>query len=94
MKYVIVETVDCGNCPILFDDSISHDEMAHSVPGLVKIKSAGFIQFIPKGDGFDIRCGGMSVSLGLSSDPEFDTRIVKLILKRNIFQYDDPDIEE
>ena len=88
MKYIIVETEDVAHGAILFDDAIAHDEMAAGVPAIKKVKSAGFIELIKKDDKFDIRCTGRSISLGLESNPEMDTILVKRCLKRNFKDFD------
>lgn len=88
MKYIIVETDDVAFGAVLFDDAIAHDEMAAGVPTIKKVKSAGFIELIRKDDKFDIRCTGRSISLGLESNPEMDTMLVKRCLNRNFKDLD------
>ena len=72
-KYVIV-----GGCAIVFSAAIQHKDM---VGYNEKCTSAGFVTFDTATDSFGdtivvAKCYGKSVSLGIGSNPEEDSRIV------------------
>lgn len=74
-KYVITE----DRTIIVFPEMIQHKEFASFNP-----ISAGFIAFGVNGDGNPTcSCYGESISLGLQSNPERDTKIAKLQLNMN-----------
>ena len=74
MKYIIVETPDGFDTPIIFPDWISHNEMKVKIPG--KVVSAGFIT---KDDSGNLVCSGHSVTLGISSREE-DSNIISTMM--------------
>jgi hypothetical protein len=68
-KYIITE----HNEIIVFPELFQHSDFRHFKP-----KSAGFISFgINKEGNPSCSCYGESISLGLKSDPENDTKIAK-----------------
>lgn len=73
MKYIIVDN-GAWFAPILFDEATQHFEMANNVPG--KVISAGFVRFAPRG----LECYGESISLGLKSAPEIDSKMINKML--------------
>lgn len=72
-KYVIVE-----GSAIVFSAAIQHKDM---VGYNRKCSGAGFVTFhykedSPEGDYIYVKCYGESVSLGIKSNPEDDSRII------------------
>lgn len=73
MKYIIIDSVLCGEYPILFPDHITHADMARKFVNS-KIISAG--EVIVHGEDLWIETEGKSLSLGLNSR-EKDEKIIK-----------------
>lgn len=67
-KYV--RTID--NEIIVFPDSIMHSDFKYTKP-----VSAGFIQFFILNDNVKCRCYGESISLGLISNQQEDTKLAQ-----------------
>lgn len=65
-KYVIIDNL----FPIIFDCNLQHKDVAANL----NVTSAGFLDR-------DGNCYGGSDSLGIDSDPENDTKIIKLFLR-------------
>lgn len=77
MKYIVVDT-GLNDIPILFDTSINHSDMA----GRFTVVSAGFV-FITNDKGtIKAYAGGRSLSLGIVSRPEIDSKIIEKMLER------------
>jgi len=60
MKYIIVEEFAGHEAPVIFDECLSHRNVAK---GLGEVISAGFVAI----DGDDIICCGTSTTLGIKS---------------------------
>ncbi len=73
MKYIVVDN-GLWDAPVIFDEGIQHFEMASNIHG--EVISAGFVRFTPNG----LECYGESISLGLQSAPEIDSKMINKML--------------
>jgi len=69
MKYIIFETSDGLEVPVIFPHTIKHDEIKLTDLGAKAVR-AGIIHIDYEGKP---HCGGESLSLKLKSDPEQDS---------------------
>jgi hypothetical protein len=69
--------------PVIFPETYTHSDIADGVKG--EIKSAGFLflAYDKKEERFVSHAHGQSISLGLKSDPENDSRIIDRILNND-----------
>lgn len=73
MKYIVVDN-GAWFAPVLFCEAVQHFEMANNVHG--EVISAGYVRFTPTG----LECYGASISLGLQSAPEIDSKMINKML--------------
>lgn len=73
MKYIVVDD-GLSDCPYIFPPHLQHFYMLSCVGG--EIISAGFVMFTPEG----LECYGESISLGIKSRPEVDTKLIKSLI--------------
>lgn len=73
MKYIVVDD-GLTDCPYIFPQHLQHFYMLSLVGG--EIMSAGFVVFTPKG----LECYGESISLGVKSRPDVDTKLIKSLI--------------
>jgi len=75
MKYVVIVTDDGRDEMYLFPSSVYHDEFVERL-GIDQqnVITAGFVNQ-------KMECHGTSTSLGVESDPEYDTGLLKHLLK-------------
>lgn len=71
-KYIMID----GFMPIVFDVALTHADVGEFFNKEDTITSAGFVD----NEG---NCFGQSDSLGIESNPDKDTRIIKRLLIRN-----------
>jgi len=75
LKYIKVH-----NDIVMFPESVSHADMASHFPAQ-SVRSAGFVQIASDGNGGVVATPyGESNTLGISSDPDRDAALLRLVI--------------
>lgn len=78
MKYIVTE-VSCCNIFMMFDPILEHAQMSRG-----NVLGAGTVDLVPEDGKIVAYCYGKSVSLGVASRGEEDSKIITKALNRNI----------
>ena len=84
MKYVVMDNMGKFNNAesfLVFPEVENHKRVVEGLGGMDHVVSAGFVSFRQGEDGIEASCYGVSVSLGIGSRREEDSRLLTMQMR-------------